>query len=157
MKKIASLGAALALAAGLSLGGATPASAMTLTEIRQAVLAVHNDLRKSKCGADSMKLGSSLSGSAYYHAQDMAVENYYGYQSLDPFETWQDRIYRFTGRTSGIAEVIGKDHSSVFSFMNWASTTSPSKTVIYDCYYDTIGVGYYSYGGRNRWVVDYGH
>lgn len=153
------------IAAALCLGlAASPAAASTspgLEDKRAALLKLHNDARKSKCGADSLKMSSGANSAALYHAKDMADENYFSHNSQNPFEYWYKRIDRYVlyqvggeniamGQTSPYDVFYGEDANA----QSWWNSPGHRETLM-TCAFKWVGFGYAEKDGRRYWVADF--
>lgn len=161
MKKVlASMVTAGALALGVV--AAVPAEASTspgLDTKRAALLKLHNDARKAKCGADSLKMSSGANAAALYHAKDMADEGYFSHNSQNPFEYWYKRIDRYVTYQVG-GENIAQGQTDAYDVFYGDSSTDKSwwnspghKANIMDCNFKWVGFGYAEPG--RYWVADF--
>jgi uncharacterized protein YkwD len=162
-KTLASIMTAAALTLGVVV--AVPAEASTspgLDDKRAALLKLHNDARKSKCGADSLKMSSGANSSALYHAKDMVDENYFAHNSQDPFEYWYKRIDRFVLYQVG-GENVASGQTDAYDVFYGESSTAKSwwnsdthRRNIMDCSFKWVGFGYATdISGDRKWVADF--
>lgn len=158
MKRIASLIAT----AGLLLGGvvvASPASAITGT-IETQLLAAHNALRKSKCGANSLTISSGARTAAQIKAQDMRDNNYFSHDRPNG-EKWYVLLDRYTD-FNGEAQNLQGGAINVSAVMTAWKNSPGHLANIMNCSYDKVGFGYIARGTTNSyfqsyWVANFGH
>lgn len=153
--KLAAAFTAAALAVGLA--AAVPAEASTspgLSDKRAALLKLHNDARKAKCGSDSIKRSSGAEDAALYHARDMADENYFSHDSQNPFERWYERIDRFVLYQVG-GENIAYGYTSPTAVFNAWMASPGHKANILNCSFKWTGFGYAEQNGREYYVADF--
>ncbi len=159
ISKIKTTVLAVIAAGALALSVATPVAASTspgLSDKRAALLKLHNDARKAKCGSSSLVLSGTLGDAALYHAKDMADENYFSHDSQNPYEVWYKRIDRFTPYEVG-GENIAYGYSTAASAFNGWMNSPGHKRNIMDCSFDRVGFGYAEQSGRKLWVADFSY
>lgn len=160
MNKIATLLCSVALATTMGVGLASPAAASTspgLQEKRDNLLALHVAARKSKCGANSIKVLAGLQNAALYHAQDMADEGYTSHNSQNPYEFWGDRVARFTEHQPGGENIGSGQLTSDEIFAGWMASPD-HKANIMNCSLKWVGFGFAVSGtGPRKWVADFAY
>jgi uncharacterized protein YkwD len=123
------------------------------------------NVERAKNNLPPLKLLSSLTAAARYHAMDMAVDNYFNHSSMDSAGgelkvvcgTF-DRISLWYKGWNGAAENIAAGFNSPQQVMDgWMSSAGHRANILNPDYVE-FGVGYYSGSGQfpAYWVQDFG-
>jgi uncharacterized protein YkwD len=120
---------------------------------------------RAKNNLPPLKLVSPLTASARHHAMDMAVDNYFDHNSMDPVGgkltvvcgTF-DRVSLWYKGWSGAAENIAAGFNSPQQVMEAWMNSEGHRVNILNPGYTEFGVGYYSGAGQfpAYWVQDFG-
>jgi uncharacterized protein YkwD len=123
------------------------------------------NVERAKNNLPPLKLLSSLTAAARYHAMDMAVDNYFNHSSMDSAGgelkvvcgTF-DRISLWYKGWNGAAENIAAGFSSPQQVMDGWMSSAGHRANILNPDYTEFGVGYYSGSGQfpAYWVQDFG-
>jgi uncharacterized protein YkwD len=147
-----SLVAATVLAVGVGLLAPAPASALTVSDARGAVVKLTNKARVAK-GCDPLKVSTRLTTAAQKHAADMDAKDYFSHTSING-RTWVQRI-KATGWKKPAGENIAYGYESGAAVHKGWMNSPGHKRNILDCSFNYIGVGYSASG--DYWVQDFGY
>lgn len=131
-------------------------------EFEAEVLRIVNAERK-KAGKNPLALDPDLTRAARYHANDMALEDYFSHESQDRengtlvsvCKTF-DRVYRFSD--AGMAENIAAGQATPADVMtSWMKSPGHRKNIMSDAKTLGVGVATGSLGYGIYWVQDFGY
>jgi uncharacterized protein YkwD len=123
------------------------------------------NVERAKHNLPPLKLVAALTASARYHATDMAVDNYFNHDSMDPAGSEHvivcgtfDRITLWYKGWNGAAENIAAGYNSPQQVMDAWMTSDGHRVNILNSSYTEFGIGYYSGSGQfpAYWVQDFG-
>lgn len=142
---------------------AEPAPAVNAEFEAQVVQLVNQE--RANHNLPPLKLLSSLTAAARHHAMDMAVDNYFNHNSMDPAGSDYtvacgtfDRISLWYKGWSGAAENIAAGFNSPQQVMDAWIASDGHRANILNPGYTEFGVGYFSGAGQfpAYWVQDFG-
>jgi hypothetical protein len=154
-------GALAILVLGGALGGAfaTRADAATLDSLESDLQRVVNELRASK-GLPTLAISDTLTFSAKWMAQDMAVYDYFSHTSLDgrtPTQRMADAGYPAAATWTG--ENLAAGQTSALDVLNGWINSPGHYAVLTNPRYRAVGIGRaYNAGARYRtyWAANFG-
>ncbi|OLT14666.1 hypothetical protein BJF78_17690 [Pseudonocardia sp. CNS-139] len=137
-----------------SVATAAPAAAPTTASARQAAaeLVAATNRARDAAGCDPVAVDPDLTATAQAHAEDMARNEYFSHTSEDGTSSGE----RITegGGYAATGENIASGYPTVAEVMEAWMGSASHRTVIENCGYVAIGVGYVARG--HHWVQDFG-
>lgn len=159
LRTLATSALAIVIFAGSLAGAAAPADAATLDSAETELQRVVNELRASK-GLAMLAVSDTLTFSAKWMAQDMAVYNYFSHTSLDgrsPTERMADAGYPAT--TTWAGENLAAGQNTPREVLNGWINSPGHYAVLTNPHYRAIGLGRaYSAGStyKTYWAANFG-
>jgi uncharacterized protein YkwD len=145
--------------------GCTPEPAPVVNAEYEAEVARLVNAERAKQGLPPLKVISTLTAAARYHAQDMAIDDYFNHESMDRVGGQLQRACGTFDRVSlwykgwnGAAENIAAGFGTPQQVMDGWMNSPGHRANILNSSYTELGVGYFAGTGTfpSYWVQDFG-
>lgn len=135
-------------------GGGAPTPAPDQDRTTEGALLAQVNAERSAAGCGPLQGDSRLDEAARFHAEDMAVNDYFSHTSLDG-RSPTDRAAQ-QGYSGGVGENIAAGYRDAASVMEGWMNSEGHRANILNCGYDVIGIGIADRGGTLYWVQKFG-